>query len=683
MDTSAGDQVEQSTSPVSMPAQLASPSVTHPASPTTSPPQHPDAHGRANMTFESTDILDDVVAEINGQEETIGLSCDQDQVRTRLKDNCDPGQAKETTARLQEQICATALTNQEVQSRKTQLVEGNLVTCKSATESTPVCIESCNGKREENDSTEASNGNLEDRACDDLQRKSNNIEYLLNSNNVCSVVDLNSSNLKNQEQSDCCKEGNLQFSKKLGIDVPNGHVCMESNVNFNVEAVTSSTLLGKLQDNSKNLEEGGTLIESHDRSDGSDSGLGSESAETLFSNSADEPCPGTASGGKIFNVDNQGEEAVPCSEVKQTDHPEPSSELSIQSSTKSEERESVIENDHLIDFDYQQSVGVKESIECSSSLRAAESNVTEITESLETAVHYREGFGSEIVSGTSQSESHSCKAIGITDHSNLPEHSRNACIELSEYPVVPDVKFETAVRDFACESLRSELKAGNKSNGIGIANSVRPLASLAMPTDCIVETETLNDDNIPTFDDLRTPPGETETRTSLEDEEDDIPLQTPTLTLAPILSDFSMKGRGATIDQEDSVSSMVCGGADSVVTGFSLTHGQPESVTVSDDQSCMSRLANEALPGTSKEPMHASMSSSECSSDSNEADRRRSTLKRPASSACDGESQPKRKKSIAFDSVSVYYFPRTQGFTCVPSQVYFVLMNLMNGRINE
>ncbi|KAB0797221.1 hypothetical protein PPYR_08215 [Photinus pyralis] len=47
---------------------------------------------------------------------------------------------------------------------------------------------------------------------------------------------------------------------------------------------------------------------------------------------------------------------------------------------------------------------------------------------------------------------------------------------------------------------------------------------------------------------------------------------------------------------------------------------------------------------------------------------RRSTLKRKISH--EGEDLPKckKKRSIAFDNVTVFYFPRTQGFTCVPSQ---------------
>lgn len=47
----------------------------------------------------------------------------------------------------------------------------------------------------------------------------------------------------------------------------------------------------------------------------------------------------------------------------------------------------------------------------------------------------------------------------------------------------------------------------------------------------------------------------------------------------------------------------------------------------------------------------------------------RSSLKRKAP-IDDSDEQPKLKKSrgVSFDSVTVYYFPRAQGFTCVPSQ---------------
>ncbi len=53
----------------------------------------------------------------------------------------------------------------------------------------------------------------------------------------------------------------------------------------------------------------------------------------------------------------------------------------------------------------------------------------------------------------------------------------------------------------------------------------------------------------------------------------------------------------------------------------------------------------------------------------------RSLLKRRASAMSngdgepDGGSGPKKKRSITFDGVTVFYFPRAQGFTCVPSQV--------------
>ncbi|KAL0273523.1 UNVERIFIED_CONTAM: hypothetical protein PYX00_006158 [Menopon gallinae] len=45
----------------------------------------------------------------------------------------------------------------------------------------------------------------------------------------------------------------------------------------------------------------------------------------------------------------------------------------------------------------------------------------------------------------------------------------------------------------------------------------------------------------------------------------------------------------------------------------------------------------------------------------------KSNLKRK-SSGDGGDETPKKKRSISFNTVSVYYFPRAQGFTCVPSQ---------------
>lgn len=47
---------------------------------------------------------------------------------------------------------------------------------------------------------------------------------------------------------------------------------------------------------------------------------------------------------------------------------------------------------------------------------------------------------------------------------------------------------------------------------------------------------------------------------------------------------------------------------------------------------------------------------------------KRSSLKRRTDNDSEGP-QCKKKKSIIFDKVTVFYFPRAQGFTCVPSQV--------------
>lgn len=47
------------------------------------------------------------------------------------------------------------------------------------------------------------------------------------------------------------------------------------------------------------------------------------------------------------------------------------------------------------------------------------------------------------------------------------------------------------------------------------------------------------------------------------------------------------------------------------------------------------------------------------------------TVNTTAEEASDCDEPPKKKpkkKSVCFANVTVYYFPRTQGFTCVPSQ---------------
>lgn len=59
----------------------------------------------------------------------------------------------------------------------------------------------------------------------------------------------------------------------------------------------------------------------------------------------------------------------------------------------------------------------------------------------------------------------------------------------------------------------------------------------------------------------------------------------------------------------------------------------------------------------------------------------KSNLKRRLMDCMEGVPSPKRsntdesmkkKRNIQFDAVTVYYFPRAQGFTCVPSQVHAI-----------
>jgi len=61
---------------------------------------------------------------------------------------------------------------------------------------------------------------------------------------------------------------------------------------------------------------------------------------------------------------------------------------------------------------------------------------------------------------------------------------------------------------------------------------------------------------------------------------------------------------------------------------------------------------------------------------------RKSSLKRKLDTPIDAV--PAKKKSITFQGVSVYYFPRTQGFTCIPSQGGSTLgMSLLHSHVKE
>lgn len=44
----------------------------------------------------------------------------------------------------------------------------------------------------------------------------------------------------------------------------------------------------------------------------------------------------------------------------------------------------------------------------------------------------------------------------------------------------------------------------------------------------------------------------------------------------------------------------------------------------------------------------------------------------PSPKRSNTEESMKKKRNIQFDAVTVYYFPRAQGFTCVPSQVHIL-----------
>jgi hypothetical protein len=92
---------------------------------------------------------------------------------------------------------------------------------------------------------------------------------------------------------------------------------------------------------------------------------------------------------------------------------------------------------------------------------------------------------------------------------------------------------------------------------------------------------------------------------------------------------------------------------------------EPEAVLTSDQISSKSTSVSELEDGQIVES-----SSSECSDVF--LDATKSSLKRRCSvryeDETDGVPGKRLKKKISFSAVTAYYFPRAQGFTCVPSQ---------------
>ncbi|XP_008194370.2 uncharacterized protein Axud1 isoform X1 [Tribolium castaneum] len=76
------------------------------------------------------------------------------------------------------------------------------------------------------------------------------------------------------------------------------------------------------------------------------------------------------------------------------------------------------------------------------------------------------------------------------------------------------------------------------------------------------------------------------------------------------------------------------------------------------------------LPSTSKDDdgKQSSNTIEEIRDILDSAQPKKSSLKRKLMAEEDGQPKCKKKRGISFDSVTVFYFPRAQGFTCIPSQ---------------
>lgn len=732
MDASTGDQVGESTqravsSPVTLPvpALLASP-----ASPAHNPPSEPQATDQVDVSLKCTNTLGAVVSETNGEEELIGLSCQQDQGQVRgLSD--------------------ASTTQQEVVRR-----EGSDVSCSLSNVNKSSDIDAKLGEpshQTENDPCESNNlpSELSDPAShSEFLKKSD--DQVLEGENVLSVLGkvAESTALSNN-----ISEGSGLLCSPGETVSQNGHVCLVTNLSTNssgtaaVKTLISNCMLGTVQEDSKGSEEQEALTESHDRSDGSDSGLGSESAEALSSNSADELCSGATSDTETFFAKNQSnkicasknsdeakakepfpvscsifDESANCTSVGNSvstgellpvtvgqcfvkdslslgsDLPDclnqPTSVRPVSNchqepplpnadgqlvvcDVQSLSCEAVTVDSESLGSDHQSLVQISkcpnssEIVESAAKRTAKPSNLVDLVKDnlakdcpeisssgmLLFPTSENENIVSEdpIKSSLENLEDSSSKHPQASLISSEPGDTKvphdtddlGTCLKLSVVTGDESVNYKSDQEVFVCDSLESGSDGKNAGEECEMPSScIGP--SQGVPSGCMTESEPLSDDNIPTFDDLRTPPDETESKVPLE-EEDDV-LQTPTVTLAPLLSDFNDK----TVEQVSSTPTMVCQRGDA--TGVALSESQEKTEPPSSESSSSDALSD---PGRSMTGPGDNL---------DQVTDRRSTLKRPATSSCEGQTKAKRKKSIAFDSVSVYYFPRTQGFTCVPSQ---------------
>lgn len=664
MDATTGDQAgETSQFEISLsvtlpvPAPAPTPALLVPSDPTSSLSPKLEAD-QVNVPTECTDMLGDVVSETNGKVEIRGLHSEQGQeeANTWLRDADDSALEEINLVRQEKSRDQSDALDQEVQIPQTDsLCDTGAV---NTHDLTAIAIPHSNGVCESGASAET-------------------------------VLRPNAKSLVKSETASPEETTNSVIFEATGLHcgslrtvLANGHVKATSPSITGGGSLISSGLLEKLEDSSKGLDEQEALIESHDRSDGSDSGLGSESAEALSSNSTDELCSGTASDTESFfagNLSGKNCASIVGDEIHIGESFSASSKLFDQNNSISildpqhfnshasncvngtssdsnivgEKKLTECEDQNPLGHIYNIASSSTHEADCQSLLCDKPLEINKIPLDLVQEPFKEAGNSSCKQAEQSQLSQEECSNLIVAD--SVEAHDSKIVLENKKFieSCGIDVNFQPTEDAFACDNLDLKSccdKTAREESNITESCIGSPSVGEAMPTECISETEC--DDNIPTFDDLQSPPGETETKVSLDEEDSDVPLQTPTVTLTPILSeDFNMKAKGP-----ESVSTMVCQGDDSVDLGFSDSHQKTESLTLSSDSNSVEAIAG---PSGSRQEM---------AEDSRDIERR-STLKRSASSSCDGETQPKKKKSITFDSVSVFYFPRTQGFTCVPSQV--------------
>ena len=155
----------------------------------------------------------------------------------------------------------------------------------------------------------------------------------------------------------------------------------------------------------------------------------------------------------------------------------------------------------------------------------------------------------------------------------------------------------------------------------------------------------------------------------MESVNDNDTVHLPSLEMATVEADCNVNTKESEKEhQKKSDSVEVKGKEISSPVSPSITPVSPTSVLqdVSHDYQDIDPVSSKSASLSELEEGQIIESSSDASDMTKEVCK--STNKRAGSALSDGSEPKKPKKRISFSAVTAYYFPRAQGFTCIPSQ---------------